>query len=74
MNKRAAIPANDGNGLDSVASPHFGRCPYYVLVDLDGREVSQVNAVRNPAQLEVGREPRVRTVSEVFGGERCSKS
>jgi len=49
MNKRVAISADDGNGLDSVISPHFGRCPYYVLVDLDGREVSQVNAVKNPA-------------------------
>jgi predicted Fe-Mo cluster-binding NifX family protein len=46
---RVAVSADDDNGLDSVVSPHFGRCPYYVLVDLDGREVSQVNVVENPA-------------------------
>jgi predicted Fe-Mo cluster-binding NifX family protein len=45
---RIAISADDSNGLDSVVSPHFGRCPYYVLVDLDGREVSGVSAVENP--------------------------
>ena len=45
---RVAVSADDSNGLDSVVSPHFGRCPYYVLVDLDGREVSQVSAVENP--------------------------
>jgi predicted Fe-Mo cluster-binding NifX family protein len=45
---RIAISADDSNGLDSVVSPHFGRCPYYVLVDLDGREVSDVSAVENP--------------------------
>jgi len=45
---RVAISAGDRNGLDSVVSPHFGRCPYYVLVDLDGRDVSQVEAVANP--------------------------
>ncbi len=45
---RVAISADDGHGLDSVVSPHFGRCPYYVLVDLDGREVSRVSAVENP--------------------------
>ena len=45
---RVAISADDSSGLDSVVSPHFGRCPYYVLVDLDGREVSQVSAVENP--------------------------
>ncbi len=43
-----AVSADDSNGLDSVVSPHFGHCPYYVLVDLDSREVKQVNAVANP--------------------------
>ena len=45
---RVAISADDSNGLDSVVSPHFGRCPYYVLVDLGGQEVSRVSAVENP--------------------------
>jgi predicted Fe-Mo cluster-binding NifX family protein len=45
---RVAISADDGNGLDSVVSPHFGRCPYFVLVELDGQEVKDVNAVSNP--------------------------
>ena len=45
---RVAISADDSNGLDSVVSSHFGRCPFYVLVDLDGREVSGVSAVENP--------------------------
>jgi predicted Fe-Mo cluster-binding NifX family protein len=45
---RVAISADDDRGLDSVVSPHFGRCPYYVFVDLEDREVQQVNAVENP--------------------------
>ncbi len=45
---RVAVSADDNNGLDSVVSPHFGRCPYYVLVDVNGREVKQVNVVANP--------------------------
>jgi predicted Fe-Mo cluster-binding NifX family protein len=45
---RVAISVDDSNGLDSVVSAHFGRCPYYVLVDLDGQEVEQVNTVANP--------------------------
>jgi predicted Fe-Mo cluster-binding NifX family protein len=49
---RVAISADDSNGLDSVVSPHFGRCPYYVLVDLDGREVSGVSAVQNPSFIQ----------------------
>jgi predicted Fe-Mo cluster-binding NifX family protein len=31
-----------------VVSPHFGRCPYYVLVDVEDRQVRQVGAVENP--------------------------
>jgi len=45
---RIAISADDSNGLDSVVSPHFGRCPFYILVDLEGREPSSVTAVENP--------------------------
>ena len=45
---RIAISADDGNGLDSVVSPHFGRCPYFVLVDVEGREVKAVEAITNP--------------------------
>ena len=45
---RIAVSADNDNGLDSVISPHFGRCPYFVLVDLAEREVQQVQAVSNP--------------------------
>ena len=45
---RVAISTDDNKGLDSVVSPHFGRCPYYVLVDLEDRQVRQVSAVENP--------------------------
>ena len=45
---RIAVSADTKNGLDSVVSPHFGRCPHFILVDLEGREVDQVREVDNP--------------------------
>ncbi|MGD2148713.1 MAG: NifB/NifX family molybdenum-iron cluster-binding protein [Anaerolineae bacterium] len=45
---RIAVSADDGSGLDSVVSPHFGRCPHFIIVDLGGSEVQQVTAVDNP--------------------------
>ena len=45
---RIAISAENQNGLDSPVSPHFGRCPCYILVDVEGQEVTAVTAVDNP--------------------------
>jgi predicted Fe-Mo cluster-binding NifX family protein len=45
---RIAISAEDNNGLESVVSPHFGRCPHYILVDVKGQEVKAVQSVDNP--------------------------
>ena len=45
---RIAVSADNKNGLDSVVSPHFGRCPHFVLVDLVDHEVKDVREVDNP--------------------------
>jgi predicted Fe-Mo cluster-binding NifX family protein len=45
---RIAISADTVNGIESVVSPHFGRCPHFVLVDLEDREITGVREVDNP--------------------------
>ena len=45
---RIAVSADTGHGLDAAVSPHFGRCPYYALVDVQDGQVSAVQTVPNP--------------------------
>ena len=33
---RIAISLQTNNGLDSAVAQHFGRCPYFALVEMDG--------------------------------------
>jgi predicted Fe-Mo cluster-binding NifX family protein len=45
---RIAISADSRQGLDSVVSPHFGRCPHYVLVDVEGHDVTDIQEIDSP--------------------------
>ncbi len=45
---RIAVSADDKNGLNSVVSPHFGRCPHYILVDVEGHDLMAVQEVDSP--------------------------
>jgi len=45
---RIAVSSESNQGLESSVSAHFGRCPYYVIVDVEDREISSVSCVENP--------------------------
>jgi len=45
---KIALATDDNMGLDAVLSHHFGRCPYYIVVDFDDKEIKDVKAVKNP--------------------------
>jgi predicted Fe-Mo cluster-binding NifX family protein len=45
---RIAVSADSRQGLDSVVSPHFGRCPHYVLVDVEGHDVTDIQEIDSP--------------------------
>jgi predicted Fe-Mo cluster-binding NifX family protein len=45
---RIAISADGNQGLESPVGQHFGRCPYFILVDVEGQEVKAVTVVENP--------------------------
>ena len=45
---RIAISAQENNGLESAVSHHFGRCPFYVLVEVNGQDIQDFEVVSNP--------------------------
>ena len=56
---RIAVSVDTNSGLDSMVAAHFGRCPYFAIVDLEDGEVRSTRVVDNPfyAQHEPGQVP-----------------
>ena len=52
--KRIAVAAEDDGGLEANVSPHFGRCPYYTMVEVEGDKISLSYKVENPFFNEHG--------------------
>jgi predicted Fe-Mo cluster-binding NifX family protein len=51
MNARILVPTEEDNGLDSNLAEHFGRAPYFTVIDLDEKnEVSSVKTVPNTGE------------------------
>jgi predicted Fe-Mo cluster-binding NifX family protein len=51
LTDRIVIPSEDQNGLNASLAEHFGRAPYYTVVDFDEKgEVSNVKAVPNVSE------------------------
>jgi predicted Fe-Mo cluster-binding NifX family protein len=46
--KKIAFSMEDNQGLQGRMSLHFGRCPFYAFVDVDGDTVHHVQVVSNP--------------------------
>jgi predicted Fe-Mo cluster-binding NifX family protein len=45
---RIAFSAENDRGMDSVVSHHFGRCPYFVLADVESGAQKRITTVENP--------------------------
>ncbi|MEM3546049.1 MAG: NifB/NifX family molybdenum-iron cluster-binding protein [Candidatus Bathyarchaeia archaeon] len=49
--ERIIIPTEDGSGLNARLSEHFGRAPYFIVVDLDeDNNILNVQAVLNTGE------------------------
>jgi len=45
---RIAVSAEDNNGLESQVAHHFGRCPYFAIIDVEDKEIINYELIENP--------------------------
>ncbi|MEM3476441.1 MAG: NifB/NifX family molybdenum-iron cluster-binding protein [Candidatus Bathyarchaeia archaeon] len=51
MRKRIVIPTEDENGLNAKLSNHFGRTPYFTLVELDEEDnILNIKVISNASK------------------------
>jgi len=50
LREKIVIPAEDGNGLNARLSEHFGRAPYFIIVELEDDNISNVQVVSNESE------------------------
>ena len=47
---KIVVSLGDNNGLESTLSGHFGRSPYYAVVEVVGGRIESVDIVENPRE------------------------
>jgi len=52
-----AVPTEDGRGLDSQVAQHFGRAPYFTLIEVEDGEIKDVRVLEAPMTHEPGELP-----------------
>ena len=45
---RIAVSVETKDGLDSIVAHHFGRCPFFALIDVEEKDVTAVEVIDNP--------------------------
>ena len=66
---KIALATDDDRGLEAVLSHHFGRCPYYVVVDVDDKEIREVKVLHSPFYGSHGEPGEVPTFIKGIGAQ-----
>jgi predicted Fe-Mo cluster-binding NifX family protein len=48
MNMRIAVSVETNQGLESQIAHHFGRCPFFALVEVEEKQIQTVSIIENP--------------------------
>ncbi len=45
---KIAVSAENNQGENSAVAHHFGRCPFFAFVEVEGKEIQSVSVIDNP--------------------------
>jgi predicted Fe-Mo cluster-binding NifX family protein len=48
MKMKITFASEENKGLESMVAQHFGRCPYYVFVNVEGNDMKCIETKENP--------------------------
>jgi predicted Fe-Mo cluster-binding NifX family protein len=46
--------SSTGKGIESQVDTRFGRCPYFVIVEIENKEIKNVKTIENTAKAQMG--------------------
>jgi predicted Fe-Mo cluster-binding NifX family protein len=45
---KIAVSAENNQGENSAVAHHFGRCPFFAFVEVEGKEIQSISMMENP--------------------------
>jgi len=54
LKKMKIAISSSGENLDSPIDPRFGRCPFFMIVEIEDKKIKDSNAINNTAMMQGG--------------------
>lgn len=61
--------SSSGDNLDSQIDPRFGRCPFFMIVEVDDKKIKSSKAIQNTAMMQGGGAGI--TAAQIVGNEKA---
>ena len=62
--------SSTGEGLESQVDARLGRCPYFVIVEIEGNKIKSEKTIKNTAMIQGGGAGI--TAAEIIGNENVT--
>ena len=68
LKKMKIAISSSGEALDSLVDPRFGRCPFFMIAEVENKKIKNSKAIKNTAMLQGGGAGI--TAAQIIGNEK----